>query len=118
MPRILQIALVVIMVALTPARAIGAAIVSICPSGQAQEQSGHHHGQLLKHADHERQEGTPTEPGHSCGNCATHCAGMAFVVPMEPARIAVTAELERTPFGSRLSTGIFADLLDRPPLVS
>jgi hypothetical protein len=116
----LQIAVVLIMVALIPARAIGAAMVSICAAGQAQEQSHSHPGQQVgNHADHEQHEGPkPAEPGHSCGNCATHCAGAAFAAPMDPVRIVVAAALERTPFGARLPVGYFADLLDRPPLVS
>lgn len=126
MLRILNIVVVLLLVALVPARAIGSVTISICASGQEQAGATHHeaeagahgtHAGDSAHGNHDNQtqgEGS----GHACSYCAAHCAGVALAVPTELSRIAAVEGADRVPFGAWSAPGYFPDLLDRPPLVS
>jgi hypothetical protein len=119
MTPLLRLLIVLLLVALVPARAIGSVTIAVCSQGQPD--SHQHDAVPAAHADHEHEhhgETAPADSGHACGYCAEHCAGVAFAVPMEPDRLDVSAAPERTPFGGRLAPGFLPDLLDRPPLAS
>ena len=119
----LKIAVILLLVALVPARAIGSVTLSICAAGQEQAGAQHHEAGGDAHAAHDgHDQHDEQSPGgdatHSCSYCAAHCAGVAFAVPTDMSRIAANAGQDRIPFGLRLAPGFFPELLDRPPLVS
>jgi len=125
MLRCLKIAVVLLLVALVPARAIGSVTISICASGQEQAGAMHHaeagdHGMHAGDAGHDHHDNqAPGEgSGHACSYCAAHCAGVAFATPTEISRVPPASGGERIPFGSWAEPGYFPDHLDRPPLVS
>lgn len=117
----LRIILVLLLVALVPARAIGSVTLSICASDEQQAAAQHQHhesggGAHATHAEHDQY--APGEDGHACGYCAAHCAGVAFAAPMDVSRVSPGVGADRIPFGSWLEPSVFAVRLDRPPLAS
>jgi ABC-type Zn2+ transport system substrate-binding protein/surface adhesin len=126
--RILNVVVVLLLVALVPARAIGSVTLSICASGQEQAGAMHHaeangHGMHAHDAGHDHHDHhddpAPGEGGsHACSYCAAHCAGVAFAVPTDLSRVAPAPGSDRIPFGSWSEPGYFPDHLDRPPLFS
>ena len=127
MLRCLKIAVVLLLVALVPARAIGSVTLSICASGQEQAGAMHHgeagnHGMHADGAGHDHGQHDNQAPGegssHACSYCAAHCAGVAFAVPTGLSRVAPAPGSDRIPFGYWSEPGYYPDHLDRPPLVS
>lgn len=129
MLRSLKIAVVLLLVALVPARAIGSVTLSICASGQEQAGAMHHEAEAGAHGthagdpahdNHEKHDNQAQGEGseHACSYCAAHCAGVAFAVPTGLSRIPPALGGDRIPFGSWSEPGYFPDHLDRPPLVS
>lgn len=125
MLRSLEILMVLFLIALVPARAIGSVTISICASGQEQAGATHHaeaggHGMHADGAGHDHlDDQAPGEgSGHGCSYCAAHCAGVAFAAPTDLSRVAPASGSGRIPFGSWSEPGHFPDHLDRPPLVS
>lgn len=121
----LKIVVVLLLVALVPARAIGSVTISICASGQEQAGATHHaksdgHGMHAHDAGHDHHDDpAPGEGGsHTCSYCAAHCAGVAFAVPTGASGVPSASGSDRIPFGSWSEPGYFPDHLDRPPLVS
>ncbi|MGQ0509980.1 MAG: DUF2946 family protein [Betaproteobacteria bacterium] len=121
--RCLKIVVVLLLIALVPARAIGSVTISICADGQ-QSTGAHESAPSMTdhsgHASHDGQDAPSTEDsGHKgCGYCAAHCAGTAAAVPADIARFTPVAGAERIPFGVRAAPGVCPIQLDRPPLVS
>lgn len=125
MLRSFKIVLVLLLVALVPARAIGSVTISICAAGQELAGAMHHAGAAdhgvdaheSGHGDHAKQ--ASDEVGsHTCGYCAAHCAGVAFAVPTELSRAAPASGSDRISSGYWSDPGFFPDHPDRPPLVS
>lgn len=121
----LKIIVLLLLVALVPARAIGSVTISICASEQEQAGVTHHaeavdHGTHADGAGHDRHgDQAPGESnGHACSFCAAHCAGVAFAAPNGLSRVAAAPGGDRIPFGSWSEPGYYPDHLDRPPLVS
>lgn len=124
----LKIIVLLLLVALVPARAIGSVTISICATGQEQAGAMQHAdaGDNDLHADgashdrhgHRDNQAPGEDSGHACTYCAAHCAGVAFAVPTDLSRVAPAAGSDRIPFGSWSEPGYFPDHLDRPPLVS
>lgn len=121
----LKIIVLLLLVALVPARAIGSVTISICASGQEQAGATHHaeagdHGTHADDAGHDRHGSQAPGEGdvHTCSYCAAHCAGVAFAVPAELSRVAPASGRDRIPFGSWSEPRFFPDHLDRPPLAS
>ncbi len=119
MTRSLRIVVILLLVALLPARAIGSVTLGVCTSGQQQVDMHHHEAEASEHAD-QGQSGDPApgDSGHNCGYCAAHCAGIAFVVPTGFPRLESGAGADLIPFGAWSARGFFPDRLDRPPLLS
>ena len=109
---------VLLLIALIPARAVGSVTISLCAGEAAAEQAAHggheaHEGH--DHSDH----GTPgLESTHACGYCAAHCCGVAFVSPADPREATGAGASGPIPFGTRMLTAVTLDRLDRPPLAS
>ena len=127
MLRCLNIVVILLLVALVPARAIGSVTISICASGQEQAGATHHTdaGDHAMHADgaghdhgHHDNQAPAEGGGHACSYCAAHCAGVAFAVPTDLSRVAPASGSDRIPFGTWSEPGYFPDRLDRPPLVT
>jgi len=123
MLRSLKIAIVLLLVALIPARAIGSVTISICASQQEQAVVQHHdhadHAGHAKHTEHDQHgEHESGDGSHACGYCAAHCAGVAFVVPTDLVRVDSPVRADRIPFGSGSEPAARIFRLDRPPLVS
>ena len=118
MLRWLKIVLVLLLVALVPARAIGSVTISICASGQEQAGATHHaEADGAGHNHHDNQAAGECS-SHACSYCAAHCAGVAFAVPTGLSRVAPAPGSDRIPFGYWSEPGYYPDHLDRPPLVS
>ncbi len=128
-----KIIVLLLLVALVPARAIGSVTISICASGQEQAVALHHAeaGDHRMHAGmhagmhtgdagqgHHNKQPPGEGSSHACSFCAAHCAGIAFAAPTDLSRIAPAAGGDRIPFGSWSEPGYYPDHLDRPPLVS
>lgn len=114
MLRALKLFAVVVLVALTPLRAVAGVTIGFCASGhQDMAVAAHaHHG---GHADHEH--GAPAKPVESsCNICVEHCSSAAFATPAEPAFQIRPLGRERTTFAARHAPVFFPDQLDRPPL--
>jgi hypothetical protein len=114
MQRALKLFAVVILVALTPLRAVAGVTIGFCGSGhQGMAVSAHaSHGE---HAQHEH--GAPAKPVESsCNICAEHCSSAAFATPAEPAADIQRAVRDRTTFAERHAPAYVSDHLDRPPL--
>jgi len=117
MLRSLKVAVVLLLVALVPARAIGSVTISICASQQEQAAAQqHHHAGHAKHDQHG--EHGSGDASHACGYCAAHCAGVAFAVPADLVHAAPPARADRIAFGSGTEPAARIFRLDRPPLVS
>ncbi len=122
MLRSLNLAVILLLVALVPARAISSVTLMVCTSN-LQRSAAHQHESAEQggHAEHRKDHGgtqSPGDAGHACGYCATHCAGVAFAVPTDPLRVAPSAGTDRIPFGVWAIPNYRPSLLDRPPLVS
>jgi uncharacterized protein involved in copper resistance len=122
----LKILIVLLLVALVPARAIGSVTLSICASQQEQGAAAHHdhaaHAEAGGHGDHahgmDHGDAPQGDAGHACGYCAAHCAGVAFAVTAGQATVVPSAGADRIPFGSWSEPIARIFRLDRPPLVS
>lgn len=120
MVRGLKILVVLLLIALVPARAIGSVTISICADGQS---SAGMHASAPGSVDHAGHDGhgslaTGESDHQGCGYCAAHCAGTAAVVAADATRFAPNARAERIAFGARAAPGVCLVQLDRPPLVS
>jgi len=121
MARSLKIVVILLLVALLPARAIGSVTLGICASGQQQADIHHYHHDAAagEHADQgqggDRASG---DSGDTCGYCAAHCVGIAFVVPTGFPCLESGAGADLIPFGAWSARGFFPDRLDRPPLLT
>lgn len=121
----LKIIVLLLLVALIPARAIGSVTIGICATGQEQVAATHHagagdHGMRADDAGHDHHDNQAPSEGdvHTCSYCAAHCAGVVFAVPTELSRAAPASGSDRVSSGYWSDPGFFPDHPDRPPLVS
>ena len=122
MLRGLKILVVLLLVALVPARAIGSVTLSICASQQEQGAAAHHdhaiHAEAGDHNHMDHDDAPQGDAGHACGYCAAHCAGVTFAVTAGQATLVPSAGADRIPFGSWSEPPARIFRLDRPPLAS
>lgn len=118
-----RLLLVLLLIALIPARAVGSVTISLCAgeaATAASEQAMHaSHGAQDGHEHDAHEHGAPgPESAHACGYCAAHCSGVAFVAPADPRGASAEGASGPIPFGTRALTAVTLDRLDRPPLAS
>lgn len=113
--RALQIAVLLVLLALAPLRALATATVGFCAMNQetAASSSAAHAGHGESHSHDE----APANSGmhEHCNTCAEHCASAALVSLPE---LALPAEAHGKPvrFLKRAAPAFFPDPLDPPPL--
>jgi len=118
MLRALKLALVFVLLALMPLRAVAAVTIGFCAAGhqeagQAQDHHGQHGGEHSQHGD----DPAPVQHGSpNCGICVEHCSSAAFAAPAGPALDVAAAVQDRTAFSTRPAPAFIPDPQDRPPL--
>ncbi len=121
MLRLCRFAVLLMLVAIVPVRAIAAVTIDFCADGNSPYGTHSHDGDTLEHGsdgDLRGHDEVPVDNGHSSIYCAAQCASAAYAAGTGPFGLRLGAAVDRTPFGARMAQGFLPDLLDRPPLVS
>lgn len=115
--------IVLLLIVLVPARAVGSVTISLCAGDAAAvlaedaAHAGHEAHEGQGHGTHDH--GAPgSELTHACGYCAAHCSGVVFVAPADPRGNSRDSAFGPIPFGTHVLTAVILDRLDRPPLAS
>ena len=120
MPRALKLAVVLMLMALMPLRAVAGVTIGFCASGHedmaAAQVTGHAHdaGQQAHHGHGE--DGPSQAVDSSCNVCAEHCSSAAFAPAMDAALAAQPVVREGVDAATPGTAVFFPDQLDRPPL--
>ena len=117
MSRGAKIFVLLLLVALFPARVIASVTEGFCSNGHQQAKAQAHVHELGDHgaSTHHGEPGRG-DNSHACSYCAAHCAGASLAVSSDLTRIPFAAAADRIPFGVRAARGFVPDHLDRPPL--
>lgn len=111
--RNVQIAVLLLMVALVPIRAFAAVTTGFCAFA-------HEHGAPAQHAaqqhDSHDHDG-PAHAGDTCSTCAEHCSSASFLAAAVAAPLVAVTTAQRSVLQERFAAGFVPDHLDPPPLV-
>jgi len=119
MPRTLRTLAVLVLVALTPLRAMAAVTIGFCATGHDHSGVAAHGSHAHDAAGHER-HGTDHPPAKndatSCSSCVEHCSGAAFAPSADRAPGVPAVARDRTILAERAAPAFLTDPIDRPPL--
>ena len=122
MPRALKLAVVLMLMALMPLRAVAGVTIGFCASGHgdsavAAQGTGHAHD-AGERSHHGHGDDTPAQQPveSSCNICAEHCSSAAFAPAMEAVLAAQPVARESIQAATPGTAVFFPDQLDRPPL--
>ena len=114
MNRLLKTAVLVLLLAMVPFRAIAAAVVEHCAATQKDSAQAEFQGS----PDHDDRAAAPhTHDGKpDCGACAEPCTSMLVVLSANRVSLPGDMGTERTAHGEPLAAGFIPEHLDPPPL--
>jgi hypothetical protein len=110
----LETALLLLLLALVPIRALAAATTGFCAF--AHQHGAEHAAQ--GHASHDHGGPVHSHDDSPCSSCVEHCSSAAFAPSAEPVALAHSRAPERSTLQQASPPGFIADPLDPPPLVA
>lgn len=113
--RTLKTALVILMLALVPIRAVAAVTTGFCAFAHEHGTPAHHASQA--HGSHEHDAPSHSHDTSPCSSCAEHCSSAFFTTSAAPITLFTAPSAQPRVLQERFAAGFVPDHLDPPPLV-
>jgi hypothetical protein len=116
MAKAAKIAVLLVLVALLPLRALAAATIGFCAfahqHGAAHSQVGSDHGMPHSHGDASHSD----HSNSSCSSCVEHCSSASFAACTPLTDVLDAGKSTRPAFDAGAAVGFVPDQLDPPPV--